>query len=159
MTHRLFLAFLLICTICALPSLGYVPGADDSPKKDKDAPKKDAKAEDKDAKADAIKVSQVRSTTKGVGKISAVDDKSFSLELGQGKAKQTLEILLAEDTKVNVPKEQEFDEKGKPKPFKPGYQKGSKNDLREGQVIQFKYGRLANKKLAATEIWIIPEKK
>ncbi len=161
------LATLCFWTVQALVS---AVRADDQPAK-KEAQKKDAKDGDKDKKTEGVKRSQVRSVTKVPGKITMVDDKSLTLKIGSGKAERTVEFIIAEDVKVRVPAELEFDEKGRPKPPKRdptdpdrrlGGVKGSKDDLREGQNVVAWVGRLSNKKkdnLVATIVVVLPEPK
>ena len=164
MYRRIVLAALLIFGLCFIQSLSPVSGADDA--KTKKSEKGD---DDKDKKTPSVKSSQVRSITKVAGKITGVDDKSFNLEVKTGRTKQTLDVLIAADAKVRIPAELEFDDKGKPKKPKIdpddtdrslGGVKGSKDDLRDGQEVVIKVGKLGDsKQLVATAILVVKNKK
>ena len=154
-----------LVTICFVSSQLSFPAlkADDAKPK-KDVPKKNSKEDSTDKKAGGVKRAQTTFVRTVTAKITKVDDAMLSLEAN----KVTLEdVLIAEDVKVRLPAEQEFDSKGKPKPSKPdpndpdrklGGTKGSKDDLREGQQVVVKIGK-HNKKLVATVILILPQDK
>jgi len=130
---------------------------------------KPAKQEDnKSTKPETVKASQTTKVGRLTGKITARGDNSFTLEAGKEPAKKTYELLIAEDAKIRLPAELQFDEKGKPKPFHkdpsdpnrsmPGV-RGTKEDLRDGQNVIVTIGRLPNKKLVATVILVVADKK
>ena len=123
--------------------------------------------ESKDEKPDSVKRSQTTAYAEVTGKITKVDDTLLNLSNVLGRKAALDDIIIADDVKVRVPAEREFDSKGKPKPFKPdpndpdrkyGGAKGSKNDLREGQRVVVKLGKY-KKKLVATIIVVLPEEK
>jgi hypothetical protein len=133
----------------------------------KDTQKKDKKDDGK--KSEGVKRSQTTRVGTFRGTIKEIDERSLSFEREVGQAKQKQEgILIATDVKVRLPAEPEFDSKGKLKPFKPdpsdpdrklGGVKGSRDDLRDGQQVVLTLGKLPNKKLVATVIVVLPEKK
>jgi hypothetical protein len=165
--RRLFFygSFVAVCmwTVTAL-----APSARADDKNDK----KDNQKKDSEKKTDSIKRSQTtKYGTPLRGTIKGVDENSFTFVLQVGKAKKEQEIIIAEDVKVRTTPEPEFDSKGKPKAFKPDPSdpdrklypglpnvKASKDDLRDGQQIVLTLGK-AHKKLVATAILILPEKK
>ena len=143
-------------------------GRADDAKAKKDSQKK-SKDDDKskDQKPESIKRSQTTVYAEVNGKISKVDDTILCLNGVLGRRATLEDIIIAEDVKVRMPAEREFDSKGKPKPFKPdpndpdrkyGGVKGSKNDLREGQRVLVKLGKY-KKNLVATIIVVLPEDK
>jgi hypothetical protein len=155
---------MLVCVWTAQALGPEGQAGDDTPKKD--ALKKDTKAEekDKDKKTESVKKAQVSGAEKKRGIIDklASDGKSMTLEIRVGRTTGKLEVLIAEDATVRVPRELQFDEKGKPKPFKkdglPGMP-GSMDDLHERQVVDVTLGKLPNKKLVATFIVVYGELK
>jgi hypothetical protein len=172
----LLLAFSFV-VVQALPT----GAADDkTPKKDekkdtkKDDKKKD-KSKDKDTEKDlgALKTSQATKTQRTLrGKIKLIDAKGLTLEVLAARDKwvPVEGILIPEDLKVRVPYEPEFDEKGKPKKFKPdptdkdrrlGGVKGSVGDLHDGQSVVVQIGTLKSdkKKLVALVVVVVQEKK
>ena|SRR5258708_16486724 len=165
--HRLFYYGSLL-TLCLWTATALVPAgmADDKEAK-KDAQKKEKKEDGK--KSDGVKRSQTTRFGAVKGTIKEIDEDSLTVEYEVGKIKQRAEgVIIASDVKVRVPAEPEFDSKGKLKPFKPdpsdpdrklGGVKGSKNDLRDGQQVVLTLGKLPNKKLVATVIVVLPEKK
>jgi len=144
-----------------MPGLSSVLKADDN----KDGKKTD---QGKDDKSEPVKISQTVKVGRYPGKITGRDENSFTFEVGKDRNKQTLDVLIAIDAKIRLPAELEFDEKGKPKPFKrdpsdpdrnlPGV-KGTKADLHDGQNVIVTIGRLPNKKLVATRIYVVADKK
>jgi len=142
----------------------------DEAKPKKDGQKKDAKDDDKsrDKKSESVKRVQTTFVRNVTGKLTRVDDATLTLEASGGLSKVKLEdVVIAEDVKVRMPAEPEFDSKGKLKPprhdpndsdRKLGGVKGSKDDLREGQHVVVKLGKY-NKKLVATVIVVLPEEK
>ncbi|HEV3116698.1 MAG TPA: hypothetical protein VGY58_06570 [Gemmataceae bacterium] len=162
----LSISLLALCFVAGQPLLSFVT-ADDAKQK-KDGPK-NSKSDDKskDEKPDNVKRSQTTAYTEVTGKITKVDDTLLNLGNVLGRRMTLDDIIIADDVKVRVPAEREFDSKGKPKPFKPdpndpdrkyGGVKGSKNDLREGQRVAVKLGKY-KKKLVATIIVVLPEEK
>jgi hypothetical protein len=156
----------LLLALCFLSGQSSISRADDAkPKKDSQK-KDDDKSRDK--KPDGVKRAQTTSVGTFSGKLTKVDDAMLAFEAGQGRAKKTIEdVIIADDVKVRLPAEPEFDSKGKLKKFKPdpndpdrglGGVKGSKDDLREGQQVVIKLGK-HNKKLVATVIVVLPEEK
>jgi hypothetical protein len=153
--------------LCVWAAQALVPEGladDETPKKN--ATKKDIKQEDKDKdkQTAGVKKAQVSGAEKKKGVIDklAANGKSMTLEIITGRTKGKLEVLIAEDATVRVPRELQFDEKGKPKPFKkdglPGMP-GSVDDLHERQVVDVTLGKLPNKKLVATFILVYGELK
>jgi hypothetical protein len=89
---------------------------------------------------------------------------------GKDREKRRLDVIIAVDAKVRMPATQEFDEKGKPKPFKKdpndkdsklGGVKGAIDDLREKQTAWVTLGKTSkkNSKYVATIIVIDAEAK
>jgi hypothetical protein len=161
----LSISLLALCFIAGQPLLSFVT-ADDAKKKDST---KNSKSDDKskDEKPDSVKRSQTTAYAEVTGKITKVDDTLLNLGNVLGRRATLDDIIIADDVKVRLPAEREFDSKGKPKPFKPdpndpdrkyGGVKGSKNDLREGQRVAVKLGKY-KKKLVATIIVVLPEEK
>ena len=162
----LSVSLLALCFVTgqSLMSLGR---ADDAkPKKDSQKKSKDDD-KSKDQKPDSVKRSQTTAYAEVNGKITKVDDTILCLSNVLGRRANLEDIIIAEDVKVRMPAEREFDSKGKPKPFKPdpndpdrkyGGVKGSKNDLREGQRVLVKLGKY-KKNLVATIIVVLPEEK
>jgi|GEM_PF-3537760 len=157
----LSVSLLALCFVAGQPLLSFVT-ADDAKQK-KESPK-NSKG---DEKPDSVKRAQTTAYTEVNGKITKVDDTILSLGNVAGRRATLDDIIIADDVKVRVPAEREFDSKGKPKPFKPdpndpdrkyGGVKGSKNDLREGQRVLVKLGKY-KKKLVATIIVVLPEEK
>ena len=126
------------------------------------------KEDSKTTKPETVKTSQTTRVGRLTGKITAKDDNSFTLEVGKEPAKKTYEVLIAEDAKIRFPAELQFDDKGKPKPFRkdpsdpdrsmPGV-RGTKENLRDGQNVIVTIGKLPNKKLVATVILVVADKK
>ena len=159
----LSVSLLALCFVAGQPLLSFVT-ADDAKQK-----KENSKSDDKskDEKPDSVKRSQTTAYAEVTGKITKVDDTILNLGNVLGRRATLDDIIIADDVKVRVPAEREFDSKGKPKPFKPdpndpdrkyGGVKGSKNDLREGQRVLVKLGKY-KKKLVATIIVVLPEQK
>jgi hypothetical protein len=139
--------------------------------KDKDKDKKDTKSKD-DKDGDALKSSQATKAQLTLrGKIKQIDGKGMTLEVKVGRETKEVDgILIPEDIKVRVPYEPEFDEKGKPKKYKPdpsdkdrklGGVKGSVGDLQEGASVALQLGKLKSdkKKLVALIAIVVQEKK
>jgi hypothetical protein len=157
----LLVLFLLMGTILAPSGL-----ADDKGAK-KETQKKDKKDDGK--KAEGVKRSQTTRVGTLTGTLKDLTESSLTLERAVGQAKQSVkDILIATDVKVRLPAEPEFDSKGKPKPFKPdpsdpdrklGGVKGTRDDLRDGQQVVLTLGKLPNKKLVATVVVVLPDKK
>jgi hypothetical protein len=158
MPHIYFTICLLSFWFLTAPGLALKAAAGEKAAKS-GADKKD------DKKTEGIKISQTIGAGRVQGKIKAINDKSFTL-VGPG-GKPSVDLLIAEDAKVRLPAEQQFDEKGKPKRSKPDYSdpdrrlggmKGAIEDLREGQAVIVSLGRVINKKqLVATIILVLPE--
>jgi len=156
-------ALLVVLTLgfWLMPDLISTVKADDN----KDTKKSD---KDKDEKSEPVKTSQTTKAGTVAGKITGRDENSFTLEVGKDRNKKTVDILIAQDAKIRLPAEQEFDEKGKPKPFKKDPSdpdrnllgvRGTKADLHDGQNVIVTLGRLPNKKLVATRIYVVADKK
>jgi hypothetical protein len=147
---------LLVCLLAA-PALLPPAAADPQAGKDKS----------KDTKEGVKKADTVAAGT-AAGRISHLQDDVFTLEAG-GYPRQSVDLLIADDVKIRVPQRLEFDDKGKPKPFKPdpkdtdrskyGGMKGTRSDLREGQTVRVILGKLPSKKLVATVIIVVAEPK
>jgi hypothetical protein len=160
---RRTLVFGSLLTLCfwTVSSLALPLQTDNKPAKKKD------KDDDKDKKTESVKRAQTTAYQTVSGTVAELDDKTFTLKATVGKREVKVEgIILAEDVKVRMPAEVEFDRKGKPKPpkrdpndpdSKYGGVKGSKDDLRDGQHVQVKLGKY-RKKLVATIIVVLPEK-
>jgi hypothetical protein len=137
--------------------------ADDETPKKKTA-SQETKPADKGEKTEGVKKSQTTPYAKRAGVITkmAADGKSFTLEVPSGRKKESLEVLIAEDATIRLPRELQFDEKGKPKPSKkdglPGMP-GGVDDLRENQMVQVSLGKSKDKKLVATYIIVQGELK
>ncbi len=168
MSYKIVTAFLLSLCLCAGAVLTPALSADDTPKKD--PPKKGAKDDDKnkDKKPEVIKRSQTSPAGTATGKVTSLNDQSFILEAGFGRTKRAVEVWIAEDVKVRMPAEFEFDDRGKPKHFKPdpndpdrrlGGVKGSIADVKDGQSAVVTLGRLPDKRLVATVIVVAEKKK
>ena len=166
MRRMIFFGSLL--TLFLFIGAAAVPGglADDKGAK-KETQKKDKKDDGK--KSEGVKRSQTTRAGTVKGTLKELTESSLTLEREVGQAKQTLTgILIATDVKVRLPAEPEFDSKGKLKPFKPdpndpdrklGGVKGTRDDLRDGQQVVLTLGKLPNKKLVATVVVVLPEKK
>jgi hypothetical protein len=164
---RIFLFGSVLATCLWTMTALVAPGRADEQDAKKDNPKKEQKDDSK--KNEGPKRSQTTRAGTVKGTIKAIDETSLTLEVQVGSAKQKVEgVLIATDVKVRVPAEPEFDSKGKLKPFKPdpsdpdrklGGVKGSKDDLKEGQPAVVTLGKLPNKKLVATVVVVLPEKK
>lgn len=145
---------LCLCTMVFL----VVPAASGQ-KKDENTPdKKTAPVNSKKAKLSAA--------VSVIGRITKMEDDTFTLEVGTGKAKTQMSIQIAEDAKFRVPQPLEFDDKGRPKKAKKdntdidrrlGGVKGARDDMRSGQQVEVTVGRLPNKQYVATVIKILPE--
>ena len=157
----------LYCAVMVLLFLGAVHAF--APQCTADPPAKDQqkKGEEKDKKS-GVKKSDTVPAGSVVGTIVDLDVGAFSLEAIVGVQKQRAELLIADDVKIRIPRQLEFDEKGKAKPFKPdpndpdrglGGVKGTFADLRKAQTARVTLGRLPNKKLVATVIAVIAEPK
>jgi hypothetical protein len=126
------------------------------------------KAEKEKKKPEAVKSFQTTRVGQWTGKIAGTDESSFTFEVGTGPTKRTYDLTVAEDAKIRLPAQMDFDSKGKPKPLKkdpsdpdrnmPGV-RGTKDDLHEGQNVIVTIGRLPNKKLVATVVLVLAEKK
>jgi hypothetical protein len=130
---------------------------------------KAAKKEDKDKKKpEIIKAAQTSRVGQYTGRVTGTDENAFTLEVGKDPTKRTFDLLVAEDAKIRLPAELQFDDKGKPKRLKkdpndpdrnmPGV-RGTKEDLHEGQNVLVTVGRLPNKKLVATVVLVLADKK
>src|SRR5437879_3598181 len=162
----LSVSLLALCFVAGQPLLSFVT-ADDAKQK-KESPK-NSTGDDKwkEEKPDSVKRAQTTAFAEVNGKITKVDDTILSLGNVAGRRATLDDIIIADDVKVRVPAEREFDSKGKPKPFKPdpndpdrkyGGVKGSRNDLREGQQVLVRLGKY-KKSLVATIIVVLPEEK